>query len=92
MANADTQTNNQEGLGGALSKFDKDTLGAMQPSQQTGAMFVPSTMGEAMELSKLMAAGRFVPPHLRGKRSCIKCQRERVRQWRQRKSQEGHHA
>jgi hypothetical protein len=67
MANNDTPEQNGEGLGGALSKFDKQTLGAMQPTQQTGAMFVPQTMNEAMEMAKLMAAGRFVPPHLRGK-------------------------
>lgn len=29
--------------------------------------FVPSSMGEAMEVAKLMAAGNFVPGHLRGK-------------------------
>lgn len=29
--------------------------------------FVPATMGEAMEVAKLMAAGNFVPGHLRGK-------------------------
>jgi len=31
------------------------------------AMFLPSTMGEAMELARLMSGSNFVPPHLRGK-------------------------
>ena len=31
------------------------------------AMFLPATMGEAMELARLMAGSNFVPPHLRGK-------------------------
>jgi len=31
------------------------------------AMFLPATMGEAMELAKLMSSSNFVPPHLRGK-------------------------
>jgi hypothetical protein len=30
-------------------------------------MFLPATMGEAMELARLMAASNFVPPHLRQK-------------------------
>jgi len=31
------------------------------------AMFLPATMGDAMELARLMSGGNFVPPHLRGK-------------------------
>lgn len=29
------------------------------------SMFMPASMGEAMEIARLMAAGNFVPPHLR---------------------------
>ncbi|MGL4198165.1 MAG: recombinase RecT [Allorhizobium sp.] len=34
---------------------------------QGRAAFLPTSMGEAMEIAKLMAAGNFVPPHLRNK-------------------------
>lgn len=54
-----------------LSKFDGPVLKGMGSTQLDAAapraMFLPSNMGEAMELAKLMAAGNFVPPHLRGK-------------------------
>jgi hypothetical protein len=33
---------------------------------QGRAAFLPTSMGEAMEIAKLMAGGNFVPPHLRG--------------------------
>lgn len=56
---------------GPLAKFDAPVLKAMGTTQLDAsaprAMFLPSNMGEAMELAKLMAAGNFVPPHLRGK-------------------------
>ncbi len=54
-----------------LTKFDAPTLKAMGNTQlDAGAprsMFMPSNMGEAMELAKLMAASNFVPEHLRRK-------------------------
>lgn len=54
-----------------LSKFDAPTLKNMGSQiADAGAprtMFLPATMGEAMEVAKLMAAGNFVPPHLRGR-------------------------
>lgn len=54
-----------------LRKFDEQTLKAMGSREVDAgaprAMFLPANMGEAMELAKLMAAGNFVPPHLRGK-------------------------
>lgn len=31
------------------------------------SMFMPASMGEAMEVARLMAAGNFIRPHLRGK-------------------------
>lgn len=54
-----------------MSKFDAPVLKAMGTTHLDAsaprAMFLPSNMGEAMELAKLMAAGNFVPPHLRGR-------------------------
>lgn len=54
-----------------LSKFDADALKGIGSHDITlgapRASFLPSNMGEAMEVAKLMAAGNFVPPHLRAK-------------------------
>lgn len=54
-----------------LAKFDGPVLKGMGSTHLDAAapraMFLPSNMGEAMELAKLMAAGNFVPPHLRGR-------------------------
>lgn len=54
-----------------MKKFDAPILKAMGSTQLDAAapraMFLPTNMGEAMELAKLMAASNFVPPHLRGK-------------------------
>lgn len=54
-----------------LKKFDAPVLKNMGNMQLDAAapraMFMPTNMGEAMELAKLMAASNFVPPHLRGK-------------------------
>jgi len=54
-----------------LRKFDEATLKGMPTQIADGgaprSMFQPANMAEAMELAKLMAAGNFVPPHLRGK-------------------------
>jgi len=54
-----------------LAKFDAPILKGMGTTHLDAsaprAMFLPANMGEAMELAKLMAAGNFVPPHLRGK-------------------------
>lgn len=54
-----------------LAKFDAGTLKGIETmSGDSGApraLFQPQSLGEAMEIAKLMAAGNFVPPHLRGK-------------------------
>lgn len=54
-----------------LKRFDEATLKGMETQLADGgaprAMFQPANMGEAMELAKLMAAGNFVPSHLRSK-------------------------
>jgi len=54
-----------------LRKFDEGILKSMGSREVDAgaprAMFLPSTMAEAMEVAKLMAAGNFVAPHLRGK-------------------------
>tara|TARA_R110002074_G_scaffold262994_1_gene435082 strand:+ start:4783 stop:5724 length:942 start_codon:yes stop_codon:yes gene_type:complete len=54
-----------------MKKFDTPVLKNMGNTQLDGgaprAMFLPTNMGEAMELAKLMASSNFVPPHLRGK-------------------------
>jgi hypothetical protein len=54
-----------------MKKFDAPVLKAMGSTQLDAnaprSMFMPSNMGEAMELAKLMAASNFVPAHLRGK-------------------------
>lgn len=54
-----------------LKKFDAPVLKSMETTVPEGgaprAVFLPATMAEAMELGKLMAAGNFVPKHLRGK-------------------------
>ena len=54
-----------------LKKFDAPILKAMGNTQIDAgaprAMFMPTNMGEAMELAKLMASSNFVPAHLRGK-------------------------
>jgi len=54
-----------------LTKFDAGTLkGIETTSGDSGApraLFQPNSLGEAMEIAKLMAAGNFVPGHLRGK-------------------------
>lgn len=46
-------------------------VAAIQNKQLDGgpprSMFMPASMGEAMEVAKLMAHGNFVPAHLRGK-------------------------
>jgi hypothetical protein len=53
-----------------LAKFDAPVLRGIEASAG-GAVaprtnFLPSNFAEAMELAKVMAAGNFVPPHLRG--------------------------
>ncbi|WP_417615367.1 recombinase RecT [Parasphingorhabdus sp.] len=54
-----------------LKKFDAPTLKGIGGTEITSvgnrAQFLPANMAEAMELGKLMAAGNFVPGHLRGK-------------------------
>tara|TARA_R110000782_G_scaffold239194_1_gene325557 strand:- start:16 stop:1035 length:1020 start_codon:yes stop_codon:yes gene_type:complete len=54
-----------------LAKFDSAALKGIETSSgdygASRALFQPNSMGEAMEIAKLMAAGNFVPPHLRGK-------------------------
>lgn len=54
-----------------LSKFDENALKGITSRDADGgasrALFQPSNMAEAMEVAKLMAAGNFIPPHLRGK-------------------------
>lgn len=54
-----------------MAKFDVATLkqieGVNTPSPVS--VLVPRNMGEAMEFAKMMAATRFVPPHLRGNAS-----------------------
>lgn len=54
-----------------MAKFDGPVLKGMGTTHLDAgaprAMFLPANMGEAMELAKLMAAGNFVPPHLRGR-------------------------
>lgn len=55
-----------------VERFDNQTLKAMDnrelaPTGRPRTSFLPATMGEAMEMAKLMAVSNFVPPHLRGK-------------------------
>lgn len=54
-----------------LTKFDAGTLKGIETSDGAfgapRALFQPQSLGEAMEIAKLMAAGNFVPGHLRGK-------------------------
>lgn len=54
-----------------LAKFDAAALKGIETvSGGIGApraLFQPTSLGEAMEIAKLMAAGNFVPPHLRQK-------------------------
>lgn len=54
-----------------LKKFDAPVLKSIGSSEISAvgnrAQFLPANMAEAMELGKLMSAGNFVPPHLRGK-------------------------
>lgn len=53
-----------------LTKFVPETLrgiGSTAIVTSNGSAFLPASMGEAMELGKLLAASNFVPPHLRGK-------------------------
>jgi hypothetical protein len=54
-----------------LAKFDAPTLREIGSTDGNlgapRAMFLPTSMAEAMELAKLMAAGNFVPKHLRQK-------------------------
>lgn len=61
----------EQGNQSPLSKFDEGALKGIVSQNVTAgaprASFLPTTMGEAMEVAKLMAAGSFVPPHLRGK-------------------------
>ena len=64
---AQTQTKTE--TDNPMSKFDAPVLKGMGARDLTDAAtaFLPSNMGEAMELAKLMASSNFVPPHLRGK-------------------------
>lgn len=64
-AQAQVKTENEN----PMAKFDAPVLKSMGARDLTEAAtaFLPTTMGEAMELAKLMAASNFVPPHLRGK-------------------------
>ncbi len=54
-----------------LAKFDEGVLKNIESVEHASgvprAMFLPASLGEAMEISKLMAAGIAVPPFLRGK-------------------------
>lgn len=54
-----------------LTKFDAGMLKGIETVEGGAgaprALFQPQSLGEAMEIAKLMAAGNFVPPHLRGK-------------------------
>lgn len=50
-----------------MRKFDAPVLRAIETAtlERAPAAFLPRNMAEAMELAKIMAASRFVPPHLR---------------------------
>jgi hypothetical protein len=52
-----------------LTKFDAPVLKAMELRDltETASGFKTTTIGEAMEVAKLMASSNFVPPHLRGR-------------------------
>jgi hypothetical protein len=51
-----------------MAKFDVPTLRGIEAASNPSpvSILVPRNMGEAMEFAKMMAATRFVPPHLRG--------------------------
>lgn len=67
--NATTQTKPDAGNENPLAKFDAAMLKGIESTEltTTGGAFLPQTLGEAMEVAKLMASSNFVPPHLRGK-------------------------
>lgn len=66
----DTATGQEEV--GALDRFDKPTMNAIQAAELaresgiTRAMFVPQSYAEAIEIAKMMCAGVGVPAYLRG--------------------------
>lgn len=51
-----------------MKKFDAPVLRSIEATQVASpvAVFLPRSMAEAMELAKMMAATKSVPPHLRG--------------------------
>lgn len=72
MTNANTAVAERPTEHGEVSRKAVAVVREAIPSRDVTAgvsrtAFVPSSMGEAMEVAKLMAAGNFVPGHLRGK-------------------------
>ena len=62
-----TQNNTAVAERGALNLPVATAIGGTDITAGQGrAAFLPTSMGEAMEIAKLMAGGNFVPKHLRG--------------------------